>query len=69
MFDLLSTFKLGFISEDVTETLVTGARGVSIPPEPPEKAPAIWRDLKFSKSRHLSRRAIWREPFWGVWGE
>ena len=60
--------KLGFIGEDVTETPATGARGVSIPPEPPEKAPAIWRDSNVIENTHSSRRAIWREPFRGVWG-
>jgi hypothetical protein len=69
MLGIYYNYKLGFIGEEVTETLVTGARGVSIPPEPPEKAPAISREPKLSKFRHFSRRAIWREPLWGVWGE
>ena len=54
--------------EKVTESSRTGAWGESIPPTPPKKAPAIWRDVMNVGIRSFTCRAIWREPFWGALG-
>ena len=51
--------QLGFIGEEVTETSGTRAWGESIPPTPPRKAPAIWRDVISGGFSRILGRAIW----------